>query len=169
MYPTEFSKENKLRFRGGCVFLVVFSGRRFSHHLQFVVLAVRELTQTKRTCNLVFVSPSKWGCVPSKWPNFMAYKWGLLTIQSSWDDPPSKDSELNRSPCPWKLFNSDSLQPLIFQRGFAPEKSWDMVCIASPPVNVSVIIFRWRSRDVLQLLSFHPGRGTWRSIPFSKW
>ena len=24
---------------------------------------------------------------PSKWPNFMAYKWGLLITYKSWNDP----------------------------------------------------------------------------------
>ena len=41
------------------------------------------------------------GCSPSKWPYFMAHKWGvILTTYKSWDDPPSIPMSLHDSYSP---------------------------------------------------------------------
>ena len=43
---------------------------------------------------MVSKSP-KWGYSPDKWPNSMAYKWGvILTTYIHWDDPPSGGTPL---------------------------------------------------------------------------
>ena len=59
------------------------------------------------TMVIVYKSPKDRGCgTPSKWPNFIAYKWGvILTTYDTWDDPPS-------------IFTKDSHQPSCLRRRF---------------------------------------------------
>ena len=41
----------------------------------------------------VFVNPPRPGVGPdpeTKWPNFMAYQWGVHSPLTNWDDPPSR-------------------------------------------------------------------------------
>ena len=47
-----------------------------------------------------------WGCgTPSKWPNFMAYKWGFPGLLTKWDDPSGR----------FPSFHGHSFQPLSLQ------------------------------------------------------
>ena len=74
-----------------------------------------------RTCKwlittvIVFV-PKVWGCgTPSKWPNFMVYKWGLFTTYDTWDDPPSIpiSNQPTHHPLPKPHFEDQKISPRL--------------------------------------------------------
>ena len=61
---------------------------------------------------MVSKSPKTWGCgTPSKWPNSMAYKWGLiLTTGSNWDDPSSSVNSWKGATVSWSEWGFNGLR-----------------------------------------------------------
>ena len=84
----------------------------WNHHLMilggWIISGWRWMDMWLSSMVLINTSPIRiglWG-FPSKWPKFMAYKWGvILTTYDTWDDPhwSSKIPPRSLSVRPWKM------------------------------------------------------------------